>query len=253
VRDVSLPDYTEVDEGETVMKTWELRNSGTCAWDGDYHLVLRETSDGMTSLDDNVSLPPTAPGETAQVSVRLRLGTGLNGGDLERANFELRNPDNVKFGVTPYGLVTVAGSSGGETGTLSGIVWLDYCSPPDGGSADPDGECTFDAINGYEGDGIRQADEDGLAGVTISLHSESCSGTKLEETLTVADGSYSFSSIGAGRYCVLLDPLSPGNAAILIPGGATYPRRESIPSYIVELSAGASRTDLDFGWDFQFD
>ena len=253
VRDVTLPDYTEVEMGETVTKTWELRNSGTCTWDSGYHLILSETSEGMTSLASTVPLPPTNPGQTTQLSVNLRLGTGLTPGDLERANFEIRNPDNVKFGVTPYGLVTVAGGGGGATGTLSGIVWLDYCSPPQGGG-DPDGECVFDAINGYEGDGIRQPDEDGLADITISLHSDSCSGAKLEETVTNASGAYQFTNIAAARYCVLLDPLSADNSGYLIPGGSTYPRRgESIPSYILELAAGASRTDLDFGWDFQFD
>ena len=253
VRDVTLPDYTEVEMGETVTKTWELRNSGTCTWDSGYHLILDETSDGMTSLDSTIPLPPTNPGQTIQLSVNLRLNTGLTPGDLERANFEIRNPDNVKFGVTPYGLVTVAAASGAATGNLSGVVWLDYCSPPQGGGS-PDGECVFDAVNGYEGDGIRQPDEDGIADITISLHSDSCSGTKLEEAVTNGIGAYQFTGIVAGRYCVLLDPLSPDNGGYLIPGGATYPRRgESIPSYIFDLAAGASRTDLDFGWDFQFD
>ena len=38
VEDVSLADGTEVTAGEDAVKTWRIRNTGTCPWTGDYQL-----------------------------------------------------------------------------------------------------------------------------------------------------------------------------------------------------------------------
>jgi hypothetical protein len=48
-----------------------------------------------------------------------------------------------------------------------------------------------------------------------------------------------------------VDPLQEPNAAILLPGGWTAPESEQ-GSVTVNLGPGAQRTDVDFGWDYQF-
>lgn len=36
--DITIPDYTEMTPGQTFVKTWKVRNNGTCAWDDGYYL-----------------------------------------------------------------------------------------------------------------------------------------------------------------------------------------------------------------------
>ncbi len=73
VADVTFPDNTPVAPGQQFVKTWRLRNSGTCAWDGGYTLAFERGTamSGTTS----VPLPAAAPGATVDVSVPLTAPT----------------------------------------------------------------------------------------------------------------------------------------------------------------------------------
>jgi len=94
VRDVTIPDNTHLSPGQHFVKTWRLRNSGTCTWTTDYALVFA----GGDSMDGPafVSLPGTvAPGNTVDLSVNLVAPTSSG---TYKGNWQLRNADGVLFG-----------------------------------------------------------------------------------------------------------------------------------------------------------
>ena len=94
VRDVTIPDNTYLSPGQSFVKTWRLRNSGTCTWTTDYSLVF---VDGH-SMGAPVSVPlrgPVAPGSTVDLSVTL---TAPAGNGIYEGKWQLRNAGGSRFG-----------------------------------------------------------------------------------------------------------------------------------------------------------
>lgn len=99
VRDVTVPDNTEFVPGAKFVKTWRLRNVGTCTWTKDYALVF--ISGDAMGAPAAVQLPNNvAPGNAINLSVNLiapdKAGT-------YRGNWKLRNSNGVVFGLGDNG------------------------------------------------------------------------------------------------------------------------------------------------------
>ncbi len=93
--DVTIPDWSKLYAGEEFVKTWQVKNVGTCSWTKDYHIYF---SDGK-KLDapTSVAFPKTVnPGETVNLSVPMvapsEKGSYTGSWMLEAAN-------GVDFGV----------------------------------------------------------------------------------------------------------------------------------------------------------
>ncbi len=73
VADVTVQDNTNFNPGESFVKTWRLKNSGTCTWGPDYALVFGHG----TQMDAPVTTPLTtaAPGQTIDISVDMTAPT----------------------------------------------------------------------------------------------------------------------------------------------------------------------------------
>jgi len=70
VSDVTVPDGTQFDNGEAFVKTWRLRNSGTCEWPAG--TVLAFTGGSQMDGPDSVALEEAVPsGESVDISVDL--------------------------------------------------------------------------------------------------------------------------------------------------------------------------------------
>ncbi|WP_101789260.1 NBR1-Ig-like domain-containing protein [Nonomuraea indica] len=67
--DVTFPDGSKVRTNATFTKTWRVRNTGTIPWEG--RLLARVNADPCKS-PETVVIPPTAPGQTVDLSVRVR-------------------------------------------------------------------------------------------------------------------------------------------------------------------------------------
>lgn len=96
VRDITIPDGTLLQPGSSFSKTWELKNSGSCAWNSTYSLVFANEGDVMGGV---ISKPliisgAVAPGELVKVSVDLRAQAAA--GDY-KSHWRLRNPLGVDF------------------------------------------------------------------------------------------------------------------------------------------------------------
>ncbi|HUH97578.1 MAG TPA: NBR1-Ig-like domain-containing protein [Anaerolineales bacterium] len=102
LKDVTVPDFSPMQPGQTFTKTWRVLNNGTCAWQpgfrfafyggdpmGGTNFTLTQTVDPGQQLD--LSIPMTAPGGTGIVISSWRL-SGYNGwffGDTLTAKINL--------------------------------------------------------------------------------------------------------------------------------------------------------------------
>ena len=102
----------------------------------------------------------------------------------------------------------------------------------------------------YLANGILEAGELGLASVHVTLGEGECPSDGLAEATTDPNGIYVFSDLSNETYCVTINPLNPVNLALLVAGSWTYPNVDG--AFTVTLTAGESKLDANFGWDFQF-
>jgi uncharacterized protein YkwD len=91
--DITIPDDTQFRQGDNFVKTWRLRNEGTCTWQ-DYQFVFAygDIMNGPLSGP----IPTTPPGETVDISVDL---TAPSGGGVHAGNWQLESADGRRFGV----------------------------------------------------------------------------------------------------------------------------------------------------------
>ena len=266
VADVTIPDRTPIVAGQTFIKTWRLRNSGTCAWDSRYEFV-QFSGTLLTANPVGIRLPDVAPGAEVDISVTLTLSASAPVGSEQRAQFQIRAPDGTFFGTRPYVLVVVAApgsptitpAGGGGTASIAGTVWADYCFVPAGGGT-PIGNCIAAPGGSFMANGIWDGSEQPIGGVRVGLRQGNCGGSLVATATTQASGPaqgmYSFTGLAAGNYCVFIDVMDATNVSILIPGGWTYPGgyfTSTLVQQTVTVSAGQYLTNVDFGWDFQTD
>lgn len=100
VADVSVPDGTVFEPGQTFVKTWRLQNSGSCTWTPDYAVVF----DSGDAMSGPASFPLTqssvSPGGEIEVSINL-IAPAEPGS--YRGDWRLRNPAGQSFGLGTQG------------------------------------------------------------------------------------------------------------------------------------------------------
>ncbi|MCL4295800.1 MAG: hypothetical protein KJ077_08745 [Anaerolineae bacterium] len=253
IADVSIPDNTQLAPGASFVKTWRLRNSGTCVWGSDYALVL--VSGEPMGGQAPVPLPqPVQPG--GEVDLSISLVAPANPGAY-RGEWKLQNSSGQQFGSRGnypfYVQIVVGGPANPPTppaSSVSGLVWADACRVLGDGS--PSAGCILDELNGaYRGDGLLNNGESGLAGVQVKLSVGECPGNNFVFTTTTTDagGAYRFTGLQPGPHCVSIDVLTEPNASLLLPGAWTYPVPEAGNATVI-AGPGQSPT-ADFGWDYQ--
>ncbi|MFH1524331.1 MAG: Ig-like domain repeat protein [Chloroflexota bacterium] len=95
IADVTIPDGTTFSPGATFVKTWRLKNIGTCTWTTSYAAVF--VSGSQMGAPVAVNLPTSvAPGATVDITVNM---TAPSASGHYRGNWELRNASGGLFGV----------------------------------------------------------------------------------------------------------------------------------------------------------
>ena len=100
VRDVNIPDGSQIAPGASFTKTWRLRNAGTCTWSG-YSLVF-DTGDLMNGTAQTFGTVP--PGQEVDLSVNFTAPTTPG---TYRSYWRIRNASGV--------LVPVLGGTQGKS------------------------------------------------------------------------------------------------------------------------------------------
>jgi len=111
ISDVTIPDHSVLVPGESFVKTWELQNTGTCAWTPTYtvNYVSGELMSGAaTAIGQSV-----APGQKANISITLV--APQTPGEYT-GYWRLNNDKGTKFGDAVYVTINV---SAGVTSTTT--------------------------------------------------------------------------------------------------------------------------------------
>ena len=125
ISDVTIPDGTVLYPNQSVVKTWRMRNSGSSTWGSGYELAF--VGGDQMGAPSAVSVPTTAPGSTADISVSM---TAPSGSGNYQGNWRMRNAQGVFFGDTVWVKITLQGSPppGPEVPSADGIqvLGVDY-------------------------------------------------------------------------------------------------------------------------------
>ncbi|MGA9532058.1 MAG: SdrD B-like domain-containing protein [Anaerolineales bacterium] len=141
------------------------------------------------------------------------------------------------------------------TGSVTGMVWLDQCSPSADDSAELPAGCVETATgDGMRAEGILSAGESGIAGLSVRLGEGSCPASGLATATTDDQGGYRFDDLQAGTYCLSVESNAEPNAVALGMGEWTFPHMEApgpVAQQSVTLGAAASLDGVNFGWGSQ--
>ena len=98
IKDVTYPDNSLVSPGEQFVKTWRLKNVGTCTWTSGYSLVF--SGGNRMGAPDTLPLDsaPVSPGNKTYISITFQ--APKNSGTY-RSEWKLRNDANQTFGIGP--------------------------------------------------------------------------------------------------------------------------------------------------------
>jgi hypothetical protein len=105
VTDVTIPDGTVLDPGESFTKTWRLKNAGTCSWTTSYSIVF-SNGDSMSGPTTQALTATINPGQTVDVSVNLKAPSAPGN---YTGYWKFRNAAGVTF-ATFYVDIKVGGS-----------------------------------------------------------------------------------------------------------------------------------------------
>lgn len=102
VADVTVPDGTEMTPGQDFVKTWMIKNTGSCTWDTSYTLIH-----GYDEKLEGIAEPLTnavAPGEEVEVSVRFKAPATTG---EHRSYWRMQNAGGSAFGEFLYVSIVV--------------------------------------------------------------------------------------------------------------------------------------------------
>lgn len=95
IADVTVPDGADFSPGQAFVKTWRLRNSGTCTWTSSYDLVF-DHGDAMGGPASQALPGLVHPGAAVDLSINLT-APGSEGG--YKGYWLLRNSEGMLYGI----------------------------------------------------------------------------------------------------------------------------------------------------------
>jgi hypothetical protein len=96
VKDITVPDNTEISAGTTFVKTWRLKNTGSCTWTSGYNIVFY-SGDAMSGpASAQITNGTVPPGSTVDISVTLIAPTTPG---TYKGNWRLRDAGGSTFGI----------------------------------------------------------------------------------------------------------------------------------------------------------
>ncbi len=105
LKDVTVPDNTNMNPGQTFTKTWRVRNNGSCTWEQGYKLTLvsgNALGGATLSLSKAVN-----PDSDIELSIAM---TAPNAAGSYTGNWRMSTDSGVYFGDGMYVMITVGES-----------------------------------------------------------------------------------------------------------------------------------------------
>lgn len=146
MEDVTIPDDTRLEAGETFTKTWRFKNTGTCHWSS--YTIHFLTGDRM-GAPDSVLIPDTLAGSTVDVSVELT-APAANGSYSGYFTLKTAEGDSIRVGTEKtfwVKIVVVGGTASTAAPTARPATTSTVASSGSGNT----GTCDFDENAGYVG------------------------------------------------------------------------------------------------------
>jgi len=112
VRDVTIPDGTQMTPGQSFTKTWLVSNTGTCAWEAGFkwNVVAGEAMGGVAvTLNQRIE-----PGRQYEFSVPMVAPTNKTG--TLRGTWRLSDANGSFFGDSPWVEINIGGTAPTSTG-----------------------------------------------------------------------------------------------------------------------------------------
>ena len=72
VKDVTIPDGTNMAPGQSFTKTWEIKNNGTCTWNENYTIVFYGGEQMASATTFKFTKDDIEPGENIQISIDMK-------------------------------------------------------------------------------------------------------------------------------------------------------------------------------------
>jgi hypothetical protein len=136
-------------------------------------------------------------------------------------------------------------------GEIGGKVWNDLCDPSLGESL-MSNQCIFDSkLNLFIANGVIDYGESGISGLEVTLGIGICPSKGLASVITAPDGSYRFSDLQAGDYCIMVNTGASHALASLESGIWTYPKADGgqgVGWMSISLGEGEVMQAMNFGW-----
>ena len=93
VADVNVPDNTNMAPGQDFLKTWRVKNTGSCPWGDGYELVYADYADDMDGQPQPLT-EVVQPGQEVEISVQFTAPDEI--GEYLSA-WQMQNPAGVTF------------------------------------------------------------------------------------------------------------------------------------------------------------
>lgn len=93
VTDVTIPDQSVVDAGEPFVKTWRVKNTGSCPWGPDYQLSF--VAGARMGAPESQPLADALPGQEVEVSVPMTAPESIG---AYRGEWQMLNAEGKPFG-----------------------------------------------------------------------------------------------------------------------------------------------------------
>jgi len=148
--DVTIPDGTSMQQNEAFVKTWAIRNEGTCNWGPDYSLIFYGGDQMSGPL--SIPMPATSPGEIAKISINLK---SPSSGGTFTGFWVFQDPTGKRFGVNSEGIdqiwVKIGVTIFNDEGVIKpvGATPLPSATPSDSKAANPADTCASQQNDDY--------------------------------------------------------------------------------------------------------
>jgi len=91
--DVNIPDNTQMTPGQDFVKTWKIKNAGSCTWGAGYTIIYSGYSDKMSGVPQPIN-SVIAPGQEIEISVQFKAPTKVG---AYVSAWTLANPAGIPF------------------------------------------------------------------------------------------------------------------------------------------------------------